>query len=112
MSSTNPKPVWSRTRTIADGLSVDAGSITRIANVTVRTVAPHVYKVGDIYPNGAVGGDVKGIVFEAAQDGQSGKIAALKDCSVNGTEVSDEIGTYYWYSWGPSAARAEFDFGR
>ena len=46
MSSTNPKPVWSRTRTIADGLSVDAGSITRIANVTVRTVAPHVYKVG------------------------------------------------------------------
>ena len=104
MSSTNPKPVWSRTRTIADGLSVGAGSITRIANVTVRTVAPHVYKVGDIYPNGAVGGDVKGIVFEAAQDGQSGKIAALKDCSVNGTEVSDEIGTYYWYSWGPSTA--------
>ena len=104
MSSTNPKPVWSRTRTIADGLSVGAGSITRIANVTVRTVAPHVYKVGDIYPNGAAGGDVKGIVFEAAQDGQSGKIAALKDCSVNGTEVSDEIGTYYWYSWGPSTA--------
>ena len=109
MSSTNPKPVWSRTRTIADGLSVDAGSITRIANVTVRTVAPHVYKVGDIYPNGAVGGDVKGIVFEAAQDGQSGKIAALKDCSVNGTEVSDEIGTYYWYSWGPSAAALNSD---
>ena len=104
MSSTNPKPVWFRTRTIADGLSVGAGSIMRIANVTVRTVAPHVYKVGDIYPNGAAGGDVKGIVFEAAQDGQSGKIAALKDCSVNGTEVSDEIGTYYWYSWGPSTA--------
>ena len=81
MSSTNPKPVWSRTRTIADGLSVDAGSITRIANVTVRTVAPHVYKVGDIYPNGAAGGDVKGIVFEAAQDGQSGKIAALNSIS-------------------------------
>ena len=31
MSSTNPKPVWSRTRTIADGLSVGAGSITRTA---------------------------------------------------------------------------------
>ena len=81
MSSTNPKPVWFRTRTIADGLSVGAGSITRIANVTVRTVAPHVYKVGDIYPNGAAGGDVKGIVFEAAQDGQSGKIAALNSIS-------------------------------
>lgn len=56
------------------------------------------------YPNGAVGDAVKGIVFEAAQDGQSGKIAALKDCSANGTEVSDEIGTYYWYSWGPATA--------
>lgn len=74
MSSTNPKPVWSRTRTIADGLSVDAGSITRIANVTVKTAAPHVYVEGDLYPNGATGDAVKGIVYEVAEDGLSGKM--------------------------------------
>ena len=74
MSSTNPKPVWSRTRTIADGLSVGAGSITRIANVTVKTAAPHVYVEGDLYPNGATGDAVKGIVYEVAEDGLSGKM--------------------------------------
>jgi len=75
MSSTSLDPVWSRTRTITgNGLSIGAGSITRIANVTVKTAAPHVYVEGDLYPNGATGDAVKGIVYEVAEDGLSGKM--------------------------------------
>ena len=76
MSSTSLQPVWSRQRIITGaGLAVSAGSITRIANVKLKLAAPHVYKEGDFYPNGATTADaVKGIVYEVSEDGLSGKM--------------------------------------
>ena len=76
MSSTSLQPVWSRRRIITGaGLAVSAGSITRIANVKLKLAAPHVYKEGDFYPNGATTADaVKGIVYEVSEDGLSGKM--------------------------------------
>lgn len=75
MSSTSLDPVLTRQRTITgDGLAISAGNITRIANFKLKMTAPHVYAVGDVYPNGATGANVKGIVYQAEANGLSGKM--------------------------------------
>jgi len=49
---------------------------------------------------------VQGIVFYTEPDGLSGKMVALDDCTVDGTAETDEVGTYYWYNWGPTSTTA------
>lgn len=76
--------------------TINAGTVTRIGARFVLDATT--YKVGDLYDAGGK----KGVVFEVDNTGRSGKILALDDCSAGGTEVTDDYGTYYYYTWGPS----------
>ncbi len=75
---------------------VNAGTVAHIGAKFVLDATT--YSIGDLYDAGGK----KGVVFEVDNTGRSGKILALDDCSAGGTEVTDDYGTYYYYTWGPS----------
>lgn len=82
------------TKSRTSSFTVNAGEITKIGASFV--LGTKTYAVGDLYEaNG-----MKGIVFEVSNSGRSGKFVAMNDCSVDGTSVTDEVGTYYYYTWG------------
>ena len=101
ITSDPTKPILKRLRQGSDkAFTINAGTITRVANFQMKTVAPHAYEVGNVYPYDATGDAVQGIVFEVADDGMSGKIVALKDCETGGTKVDYEGFYFYNYKWG------------
>lgn len=89
-------------------IDVKPGVITKVsANFELITHDPHVYKIGDPYPfDHSAEKPVQGIVFQTEANGLSGKMIALNDCTVGGTEMSDEYGTFYYYTWGPTTTSA------
>lgn len=97
--------------TIVGGISINKtrgsqfvvapGEITRVgASFGFSTKT---YSVGDLYPDAQ---QPEGVVYEVRDNGRSGKVLALNDCSVDGTEVDGDLGAFYTYLWGPASASA------